>query len=240
MAMSIEAMDLGQSQNSLFQLMSWLSPAFPVGAYAYSHGLEYAIECGAVTDRDQLITWLEGILRFGGAASDAQLLRAAWTATRESDVSTLTWAVDMGHAFRGSAELALESAAQGRAFITTVTKVWPQHVPSKLLGEANIAAEDLAYPIAIAVVCASAGITLSAALTAYLHGFVSNVTSAAVRLIPLGQTEGQQALAALQTTVGETVATTLRSEIRDLSNAALMVDWTSMQHETQYTRLFRS
>jgi urease accessory protein len=228
------------ADDGLCRLMTWLSPSFPVGAYAYSHGLEYAVESGMVGDAGQLARWVAGILAFGGGRIDAGLFRWAWEAARDGDAGSLARAVERGEVMRGSAETALESMAQGRAFLDTVLRAWPQPRIYEWRDELAAAAREPAYPVAVGVCCAVAGIPLRPALTAYLHAFAANLVSAGVRLIPLGQTAGQQAMAALEQPVLDAVGDAIDRELEDLSAAALMADWTSMQHETQYTRLFRS
>ncbi len=224
----------------LARLMTWLSPGFPVGAFAFSHGLEHAVEQGDIGDAPALIRWIGGILAFGAGRVDATLFRAAHEAIRNDDNERLAWAVERGEVLRGTAELALESTAQGRAFLDTVIKVWPHdrlRAWCKTLGQSG---REPAYPVAVGVACALAGIALRPALVAYLNAFSANLVSAAVRLVPLGQTDGQRALAALEARIVDAAAAALRREPGDLGSAALTIDWHSMQHETQYTRLFRS
>lgn len=224
----------------LLRLMTWLSPGFPVGAFAYSHGLEHAVECGDVVDAESLTRWVGGILTFGAGRVDAALFRAAWQAICDDDSPRLDWAVERGDVQRGSAEMALESATQGRAFLDTVLKVWPQPRLSTWRQHLDQSGRQPAYPVAVGVCCALATIPLRPALVAYLHAFSTNLVSAVVRLVPLGQTDGQRTIAALEQNIVDAAAAALRREPDDLGSAALAVDWHSIQHETQYTRLFRS
>ncbi len=219
-------------ETALLRLMTWLSPSFPVGGYSYSHGIEYAVESGAVFDGATLTGWIEGIVRFGAGRLDADLFRDAWRAAEAGDTDELARVAEIGSAYRPTRELALESAAQGRAFLDTVAKVWPHPLLERL--------EGAAFPVAVGVATAGASIPLRSALSAYLHGFSSNLVSAGVRLIPLGQTGGQRTIAALEPVIGQAVDECLARPPGDRGGAAFMVDWTSMKHETQYTRLFRS
>ena len=224
----------------LYKLLTWLSPNFPVGAFAYSHGLEYAVETGAVKDADSLIQWVGGVVTFGAGRSDAALFRAAWEAVSLGDDTRLADVSQRADVLRGSLELALESQAQGRAFLDAVLKSWPQPRIARWYDELAHAEREPAYAVAVAVAVAVAGIALQPALTAYLNALIANLVSASVRLVPLGQTDGQRTLAALEETVIAAVAAALNRSADDFGQAALTVDWMSMQHETQYTRLFRS
>lgn len=225
---------------NLCRLMTWMSPSFPVGAYAYSHGLEYAVENGLVRDAGELTRWITGILVFGGGRLDAGLFRWAWDAVRDGDRDMLSRVVERASVLRGSAELALESAAQGRAFLDTVLQAWPRPTLYDWRDQLAEAGREPAYPVSVGVACAVVGIPLRPALTSYLHAFAANLVSAGVRLVPLGQTAGQQTMAALEQPITDAADAALDRDPEDLAAAALVVDWTSMQHETQYTRLFRS
>jgi urease accessory protein len=226
--------------DGLARLLTWLSPAFPVGGYSYSHGLEYAVERGLVRDLPSLIAWIEGILRHGSGRNDAILLDVAWRAQTSGDAVLLADVLDWAEVFRGTAELALESAAQGRAFLDAVRAAWPDARLDALAALAAERARTLAYPVAVGVALAIAGIAAAAARRAYLHAFAANLVSAGVRLIPLGQSDGLRTLAALEGTVAEVAQQTADLTLADLGGAAWMVDLSSARHETQYTRLFRS
>lgn len=224
----------------LYKLMTWLSPSFPVGAFAYSHGLEYAVEQGAVRDGETLTEWVEGIVRFGGGRVDAALFRAAHEAASNADWHRLDAVAERADAQRGSAETALESRAQGRAFLTTLMAVWPDARLVRWHDRLAAADREPAYCVAVALAAALAEVPVVPAMGAYLQAFAANLVSAGVRLVPLGQTDGQRAMAALEPTVLSAVQAALRRPADDFGSAALTVDWMSMQHETQYTRLFRS
>lgn len=228
------------TDKALCRLMTWLSPGFPVGAFAFSHGLEFAVEAGDIHDCETLTHWVEGILTFGAGCVDATLFCAAFEAAGEQDDERLAGVVERAAALRGSAEMALETNAQGAAFLITLPRIWPH--PGLIRWTENLErnGQGAAYPVAVGVACALAEIPLRPALVAYLNAFSGNLVSAVVRLVPLGQTDGQRALAALEKTIIEAAAAALRRPLCDLGSAALAVDWMSVQHETQYTRLFRS
>ena len=232
----IRAGDRTMRDRDLYRLTSWLSPAFPVGAYAYSHGLEYAVEAGLVSDRFGLEDWIRGILLYGSCQVDAVLFRNAWQAGHDQDPSRLRELAETAAAFRGTRELALESNAQGQAFLLAVEKAWSSASPTLLL-EGGAAPS---YCVAVGAVCGAAGIPLDPALQTYIQAFAANLVSAGVRLIPLGQSDGQRAVSGLEDTVLDAAKRSLATTLEDMGTMTPVVDWTSMAHETQHTRLFRS
>lgn len=222
---------------ALYRLMAWLSPSFPVGAFSYSHALEAAVEEGKLRDRTQLSAWVAWIVAQGAGRSDASLFCAAWRAVTADDTAAFRETAELAPALRGTSELALESAGPGAAFLTTVQAAWPELT---IAPWADSLAAPPAYCIAVALAAALAEIPLAPALTAYLHGFAANLVSAGVRLIPLGQTDGQRAIADLAPVIAAAAEAAQTRPLEDLGSAAPMVDLLSMRHETQYTRLFRS
>ncbi len=225
---------------ALYRLMTWLSPSFPVGGYSYSHGIEFAVEDGLIADQISLARWVEAIIVHGAGRNDATLFRAAWQAVTDDDPDMLTWAAEMADALRATPETALESTAQGQAFLDTLAKVWPDPGFRKWAKELAAMDRPPAYALAVGVAAASTGVPLGHAIIAYLHAMAANLISAGVRLVPLGQTDGQRAQAALEAPVRAAAERAMSRPIDDFGTAAPMVDWTSMKHETQYTRLFRS
>ena len=222
----------------LAKLMTWLSPAFPVGAYAYSHGLEWAASDGTVTDAPTLEAWLADILRHGAGHTDAILFAHAWRAAVADDDLSLTEIVALAAAFQPSRERHLEATAQGSAFLTAVTAAWPNERLTRFVN--TFSGAPVTSAVAVAVAAATHGIPLAAALNATLTAFVANLVSAGVRAIPLGQTDGQRVIAALAPTAAEVAAGAENATLDDLGGAALRADIASMNHESQYTRLFRS
>ncbi|OAN45663.1 urease accessory protein UreF [Paramagnetospirillum marisnigri] len=222
---------------SLLRLMAWLSPSFPVGSFAYSHGLEYAVEAGLIRDLPQALDWVSTVLRDGGARLDADLFLAAYDAQSDQELDAV---VDLADAWRGTSELAQESAAQGAAFLLAVAAAWPD--PWLELWKARLKTTDRrpAYCVAVAVAAKRAGIAAEDALAAFLHASCANLVSALVRLVPLGQTDGQRAMAAMEPLVEQAVAAALARPPADRGACVPVLDWCSMSHETQYTRLFRS
>ena len=215
----------------LYLLLTWFSPAYPVGAFSYSHGLEYAVETGEVADRDGLAGWAAANLLHGTGRVDGPLFLEAHAAANGQDWERLEETAALGHALQGSAELALESRSQGEAFLQATRAAWPAGALERLSRRAT-------YPVAVAAACAAHGIPARTGLRAYFHAFASNLVSAGVRLIPLGQTDGQRVLAALADVVEQAVARA--GSLDDAGTAAPVLDLASMHHETQRTRLFRS
>lgn len=228
-------MDKPMNNAGLFRLMAWLSPSYPVGAFAYSHGIEWAVEDGRIRDEQTLANWIDSIVRVGAGWSDAVLFSEVYRCNR--DVTALAEINAFACAFAPAAERHLETSAQGTAFMKATADAWPWDGITDL--RASLGAE-IAYPVAVACAAHAHGIARAQALNAYLHGFAANLVSAGVRLIPLGQSAGQRVLAGLEDTIAETAHAALNATIDDVGGIAVISDIAAMQHETQYTRLFRS
>jgi urease accessory protein len=225
-----------------YKLFAWLSPAMPVGAYSYSHGLESAVETGEVADAAGLRAYLETVLRHGSGRQDGLWLRAAYGASSGGSFEgwSLIEIVTTATALRGSRELALESAAQGQALLGVLRKAWPAKALDELdelCREAELAPP---YAVVLGVAAAAHRLPLEAALLAFLQASAANLISAGIRLIPLGQSDGQRLTAALEATVLELAADVMAGSLEELGSAVPVIELFSMAHETQYTRLFRS
>ena len=226
--------DMQTDDSGLYRLMSWLSPAYPVGAYTYSHGLEWVVDIGDVRSAAALEAWLDGVLRFGGGFSDAVLFAHAW---RAEDVAIIRELAELAVALNPSAERRLETTAQGRAFLSATRHAWPTPALDAFDG---LEPEALPYPVVVAVAAQGHGIPLAPALGAYLHAFLANLVSAGVRLIPLGQSAGLALVAGFEETLAEIAATAAQAPLSGVGGCALAADLASIHHETQYSRLFRS
>jgi len=225
---------------ALLRQQSWLSPAFPTGSYSYSHGVEWAVEAGHVHDRASLADWLEADLCHGSGRNEAIFFGEAWRSTIDDDLANLCRMAELAAAFRGTSEFALESSQQASACLATLRGIWPDRILdwlAELLSEHHLQA---ALAVVLGIRSAREGIPIRLALPAFLQSYIANLVTAGVRLIPLGQTDGQRAIAELEETVLAASAQAMRATIDDLGSAAFMVDLASMAHETQYTRLFRS
>lgn len=222
---------------ALWRLLAWMSPSFPVGAFAYSSGLEWAVEAGDIRDAVSLRRWLAVMLRDGGLFCDAALFANAHRATVSNDTAALAETAALALALVPSRERHLETTTQGKAFVDAIRSAWACAALDRLpLGPDG----HVAYPVAVAVATAGHGIPREPALHAFVHALVANLISAGVRLVPLGQTDGQRVLAALEPLAAETCARAVATPLDDIGSAAFRADIASMRHETQYTRLFRS
>jgi urease accessory protein len=217
--------------------MAWLSPAYPVGAFSYSGGLEWAIEAGDVADAATLARWLAVMVGEGTVFCDAVFLVHAHRATVAADDQALAAIAELAAALAPSRERFLETTAQGRAFFETTSSAWWCAALDRLA-----AAWDgpLAYPIAVAVAAAGHNIAVEPTLAAFLQAVASNLVSAGLRLIPLGQTDGQRVLAGLEQPIAACAQRALACPLAEVGGAAFRADIAGMRHETQYTRLFRS
>lgn len=225
MNMSQQPMPHMTTEHGILTLTQWLSPAFPVGAFAYSHGLETAIAAGAIATGDDLHTWLADVLEFGSGRSDCILLRAAHGCQDQAELNDINAAA---LAFCASSERQMETRLQGAAFCSTASAIW------------DAGLSDLAYPVAVGAAAAHLKIDLSLTVQMYLHAFTSNLISAAVRLIPLGQTDGQRVLAALAPLCQNIAADTQGLCLDDLQSTAFVSDIAAMRHEVLQPRIFRS
>ena len=229
---------VSKGADPLYRLLAWLSPAYPIGAFSYSHGVETAVEEGFIEDRASLVAWLESVLLRGTGAVDGALFAAAWRAAEAEDWPAFDAVAERAAAWRGTMEMALESRQQGGSFLSITRTAWPH---ASLVAAHERLGGELALPVAVALAAAAHGIALEAALAGYLHAFTANLISAALRTVPLGQTDGQLALAALESAVNEAAQSAMVAHSLDeVGTATPLLDWCSLRHETQYTRLFRS
>lgn len=219
-------------------LLVWLSPSFPVGAFAYSHGLEQAVERRWVKDRETLAAWLSDLTAHGSLANDLVLLAEAWRAARAVDPKPLLDVAELSAALQPSAERHLEATQQGRSFLATVHAAWPCESVTRL--QALLVDEPVGYPVAIGVAACGHAIPLPETLTGYALAFVGTLVSAAIRLGVIGQTDGQRVIAELRPALDRAASRAASSSLDDLGSAAFLSDIASLAHETQYSRLFRS
>jgi urease accessory protein len=210
--------------NNTLRLLAWLSPAFPTGAYAYSHGIEWAVERGDIADGDTLYAWLRDLLMHGSGRNDAILLRHAHRPG--SDHVALN---DLAIAMAPSRERRAETLEQGTAFVAAAAPWRPPALPDRV-----------AYPIAVGALASQYGLDEDTTAAGYLQAFAANLISAAVRLVPLGQSIGLRVLADLQPVIVQLAVATRAATLDDIGGCAFRSDIAAMRHETQYTRLFRS
>jgi urease accessory protein len=246
------------AEPALYRLLTWSSPGYPTGAFSYSHGLEWAVETGDVTHLQGLLDYVTGVLERGGGWVDAVLFVHAWRAAEKAGetaartepgslalatpaaTAELDAVAQLAAAFRSSSETALESRQQGSAFLDVTRKAWPHPTLDAFAIRQTTAGIPVAHCIAVAIACAAHEIALSPALHAYLHAVAANLVSAGARLIPLGQTQAQIAIARLSPVITGVAERALATSLDDLGTAAPAIELCSLRHETQYTRLFRS
>jgi urease accessory protein len=222
---------------ALYRLMTWLSPAFPVGAFSYSSGIEWAVEAGDIADAASLTGWLAAMLAAGSGFGDGVLLAHAHRAAARRDEAALRDIAELAAALVPSRERQLETSTQGRAFIDIARAAWNCAGLDDAIAACGSA---IVYPVAVGLVSAAHAIPLPPAMHAFLHALASNWISAGSRLIPLGQTDSQRVLALLEPVVAATAARALQASLDDLGSATFRADLASLRHEAQYTRLFRS
>jgi urease accessory protein len=222
---------------ALYRLMTWLSPSFPVGAFSYSSGIEWAVEAGDITDAASLHSWLAAVLTDGAGFCDAVLLAQTHSAVTAHDDARLRETAELAAALVPSRERQLETTTQGRAFIEIARSAWHCDGLDQVIAACG---GTIVYPVAVGLVSAAHGIALEPSLHAFLHAVVSNWISAGSRLIPLGQTDSQRVLAQLEPSVAATANRAIAATPDDLGSATFRADLASLRHETQYTRLFRS
>jgi urease accessory protein len=203
-------------------LLQWLSPAFPVSGFAYSHGLETAVADGRIASALDLEAWLDALLMRGSGRADAILLARVLAGDAPEDLA------EIAAALAASRERWDETAAMGRAFLDTTAA----------LGAAPSA--PLPYPVAFGLRARALGLPAAEVIGAFLHAFAANLTAVAVRFVPLGQTEGQAVLARLAPRLARLAGDLAGAGLDDLSSATFHADLAAMQHETLQPRLFKT
>ena len=217
--------------------MIWLSPAYPVGAFSYSSGIEWAVEAGDITSAETLRRWLEAMLTCGAGINDGIFFAQTHRAVKRGDATALSEIAELAAAFVPSRERQLETLTLGRAFVEVTQTAWPCAALATLQ---ELWHGRIAYPVAVGATCAGHGIDLPAALLAFLTAVAANWISAGVRLIPLGHTDSQRLLQAIEPVIAVALRRALAATLDDLGSATFRADIAGMRHETQYTRLFRS
>ena len=229
-------------------LFLWLSPAFPIGSFAYSHGLEWAVASEAIVTDEDLFDWIATLIQHGSGRNDLLLLASSFRAMQEGDEQLAQEINQLALALSPSRERHLETVSQGNAFMKAIQDAWPhQHLPLWLTkgeelakGEELTKGEELAYPVAVAIAASVHGLALQAVLDHFIMAYVANLISAATRLSVIGQTQGQKLLSALMPVMQTEVNAAIEGSLDDLGGFSLCSDIASMQHETQYSRMFRS
>ncbi len=227
--------DAADADAALLPLMLWLSPAFPVGSFAYSQGLEWAVESGDIQDARSLGGWLVDLLTFGAPRADSLLFAECFRAAMAEDWQALAAANELAVALASTAERRLETTSQGAAFVVAARAAWDCEPLRQLALEARVA-----YPTAVASAAAGHGLPLEASLQGFILAQIAAAVSAVVRLGPIGQTDGQKIQATLIPRIRALASDASGSSLANLGSCAFRSDIAAMRHETQYSRLFRS
>ena len=210
------------TDSKLITVMQWLSPAFPIGGFAYSHGLEWAINKGYVSNREELQKWISDLLEYGSLKNDAILIKLVLKGSDPKEINELAMALCP------ASERLSETQLQGGAFCKIMREVWSLEI------------DDLALPIALALAAKNENIDQNLVVPAYLHSFCSNLISVAMRLIPIGQTDGQKTLRELSPLISDSVRAVAKSDKDDLGSACFLSDVSAMQHEYLQPRVFKT
>ena len=210
------------TDSKLITVMQWLSPAFPIGGFAYSHGLEWAINKGHVGNREELQKWISDLLEYGSLKNDAILIKLVLQGSDPREINELAMALCP------ASERLSETQLQGGAFCKIMRDVWSLEI------------DDLTLPIALALAAKNESIDQNLVLPAYLHSFCSNLISVATRLIPIGQTDGQKTLRELSPLILDCVRAVAKSDKDDLGSACFLSDVSAMQHEYLQPRVFKT
>ena len=210
------------TEMAVLTLAQWFSPAYPIGSFAYSHGLEWAIETGDVHDSATLCAWVRDVLEFGSGRNDALFLAAAYGSDDPGQVN------DICRAFAPSKERLKETDLQGAAFGEITSAIWGHDLP------------PMAYPVAVGWAARLDELPLSLTSQMYLQSFASALVSVGMRLIPLGQRKGHTLIQSLAPLCGRISEQTAHGDLDALSATAFLPDIASMKHETQYSKVFRT
>lgn len=231
----MEIMSTHSTGHILLHLLQLASPALPVGAYSYSEGIETLVDHGAIANESSLKHWLEAELKYGAIRIEAAVMIRAYQATLSGDVTGNSYWNHWLSAARETEELRQQSWQMGRSLMRLMLEIQPQ-----LANIINAVGSPCNFAIAFGIAAAHWKIDLSDALLGYLHSWATNLITAGIKLIPLGQTAGQQMLLKLHTNLINASEEILALEDDELSSCGWGLSLASMAHETQYTRLFRS
>lgn len=207
----------------LLLLLNWMSPTFPIGSFAYSHGLEQAIADGRLKDAESVEAWIADLLLHGSGWNDAVLFARCW----DGDVEELN---ALALALAGSRERYLETTQLGRSF-SIAAAVWTRSAPRQY---------EIAYPVAAGRACRSSNIPQDYALVAFVQGFCAALVSVAVRLVPLGQTQGLEVLRNLAPVIQRVALEAGAASLDDIGGCSMAADIAAMQHEILEPRIFRT
>lgn len=228
---------------SLYQLMTWFSPSYPIGSFSYSHGIEYAVEVGLIKNAENLKEWIQAILQFGTGRIDSILFKTTYEIfqnTNSFENKKFEEIIVLSNALKSSPELWLESCRQGEAALKILLVTYPHPALTLLHTTLKEMSKNPTLSIVFGIVCSCYKIPFRESLSAFLHSFAANLMAAGLKTIPLGQTDGQKIMTSLQDVITQIIDKMINATLEDIGGATPMIDWTSVKHETQYTRLFQS
>tara|TARA_B100001057_G_scaffold409607_1_gene424335 strand:+ start:798 stop:1436 length:639 start_codon:yes stop_codon:yes gene_type:complete len=212
---------VADKQRDMMILQAWFSPAFPIGAYSYSHGLETAIQTGLITDEVSLESWISTLLLYGSGRNDGLFIKAAYEGEEEANALCL--------ALCASKERCQETAELGKAFSRVANTSYQIDLP-----------EGLTYPVAVGQAAKTMDLDLTLTLQSYLQAFAANLISVGVRAIPIGQQAGQHCLVGLYPVIEEVITQVAKASINKVGSAALLSDLMAMKHEHSVPRIYRT
>ena len=223
--------------SDLHTVLTWFSPSYPVGSYAYSHGLEYAVEEGLVKDPDTLLNWVRDLLFFGTGYNDSIIINSIYDSVAGDNCVEFDYISQIANAIKPTKEIALESYQVGVSFRNILMDVYSN---SNLTFYLNRLDDCITYPSVVGVAGGIFEVEKNLLLHGYLHAFTSNILSAALRIMPIGQTEIQKIIFQMKGNVEEMTNKSLGLSLSDLGSSVFISEWASSKHQNQYTRLFRS
>ena len=223
--------------SDLHTVLTWFSPSYPIGSYAYSHGLEYAVEEGLVKDPQTLLGWIRDLLFFGTGYNDSIIINSIYDSVANDNCVEFDYISQIANAIKPTKEIALESYQQGVSFKNILMDVYSN---SNLTFYLNRLDDCITYPGVVGVAGGIFEVEKKLLIHSYLHAFTSNILSAALRIMPIGQTEIQKIIFQMKGNVEEMTNKSLGLSLSDLGSSVFISDWASSKHQNQYTRLFRS
>ena len=212
---------MADKQRDMMILQAWFSPAFPIGAYSYSHGLETAIQDGLITDEVSLQSWISTLLLYGSGRNDGLFIKAAYEAEEEANALCL--------ALCTSKERWRETTELGQAFSRVANTSYQTDLP-----------DGLAYPVAVGQAARTMDLDLTLTLQSYLQAFAANLISVGVRAIPIGQQAGQHCLVRLYPVIEEVITQAAEASLAEVGSSALLSDLMAMKHEHSVPRIYRT
>lgn len=228
------------SNSAFFRLQQLISPSLPIGAFTYSQGMEWAVECGWIKDADDVYVWLDGLLESSVGALELPVLARLYHASQQQDHNAFSHWADTLLAWRETSELRAEECQRGQALTMVLDKLpdaagWPELQETQwrdALAQTQLAGFALA--------CARWHVDLEQALNGYLWSWLENMVIVAVKLIPLGQSDGQRVLYRFSDQLAAITKQAMGLADDDIGSSSPAMAIASSLHETQYCRLFRS